>query len=79
MFDAKIKEKGLVNKSDIAGCINNADLNKKVTTLATKAKLQTKQDKIIKLKTFDSSCFHGKSHFEDDGTKSYLIFQPVYR
>ena len=79
MFDAKIKEKGLVNKSDIAGCTNNADLNKKVTTLATKAKLQTKPDKIIKLKTFDSSCFHGKSHFEDDGTKSYLIFQPVYR
>ena len=28
-----------------------------------------------KLKTFDSSYFIGKSHFEEDGTQNYLVFQ----
>ena len=27
----------------------------------------------------DSSCFHGKSYFEDDGIKNYLVFQPIYK
>ena len=31
-----------------------------------------------KLKTFDSSYFTGKSHFEEDGTQNYLVFQPMY-
>ena len=31
------------------------------------------------LKTFDSSYFIGKSHFEEDGTQNYLAFQPMYR
>ena len=30
-----------------------------------------------KLKTFDSSYFVGKSHFEEDGTQNYLVFQPI--
>ena len=30
-----------------------------------------------KLKTFDSSYFIGKSHFEEDGTQDYLVFQPL--
>ena len=32
-----------------------------------------------KLKTFDSSYFIGKSHFEEDGTQNYLIFQLIYK
>ena len=32
-----------------------------------------------KLKTFDSSYFIGKSHFEEDGVQNYLVFQPMYR
>ena len=31
------------------------------------------------LKTFDSSYFISKSHFEEDGTKNYLMLQPMYR
>ena len=73
----KIKQKELVSKSEIAGFINNADLDKKVGTLATKAELKAEQDKITKLKAFDSSYFCGKSHFEDDGTQHYLVFQPM--
>ena len=30
-----------------------------------------------KLKTFDSGYFIGKSHFEEDGTQNYLVFQPM--
>ena len=30
-----------------------------------------------KLKTFDSSYFIGKSHFDKDGTQNYLVFQPI--
>ena len=29
-----------------------------------------------KLKTFDLGYFIDKSHFEDDGTQNYLVFQP---
>ena len=32
-----------------------------------------------KLKTFDSSYFIGKSHFEQDDTQNYLVFQPLCR
>ena len=31
------------------------------------------------LKTFDSSYFIGKSHFEADGVQKYLVFQPIVR
>ena len=66
-LDAKIKQKGLVDKSPIAGFLSNAELDNKVAAL-TKAELKAEQDKIIKLQTFDSSYFRSKSHFEDDGT-----------
>ena len=32
-----------------------------------------------KLKTFDLSYFIAKSHFEEHGTQSCLVFQPMYR
>ena len=31
----------------------------------------------LKAKTFDWSYFIGKSHFEEDGTQNYLVFQPL--
>ena len=35
------------------------------------------RNELKKLKTFDSSYFIGKSHFEEDGTQNYLVFQPI--
>ena len=32
-----------------------------------------------KLQTFDSIYFRGKSHFEEDGSQNYLVFQPMCR
>lgn len=33
----------------------------------------------MKLQTFCSRYFHGKTHCKDDGKQSYLVFRPVYR
>ena len=37
------------------------------------------ENELKKLKTFASSYFIGKSHFEEDGTQNYLVFQPINR
>ena len=37
------------------------------------------EEKITKLQAFDSSCFRGNSHSEDDGTQNYLVLQLVYK
>ena len=47
--------------------------------LPAKAEVKAERDKISKLQAFGSSYFPGKSHFEDDGTQSYLVFQPICR
>ena len=79
IVDNNIKTKNLVDKAAIAGFINNAQLDRKLATLATKAELKAEQDRITKLQAFDLICFRGKSHFENDGAPSYLVFQPINR
>ena len=70
----KIWKNDLAGKSDISGFIANSDLDKKITTLATKAELNSGQDKIVKLEAFDSHYFRGESHFENDGTQNHFEF-----
>ena len=48
-----------------------SSLNKKITQNKTKLF----QYELNKLKTFNLSYFIGKSHFEEDGTQNYLLFQ----
>ena len=79
IIDAKIQAKGLVHKSTISNLVKNSDLNITLATLATKAELKAEQEKIVNPQAFDSSFFCGKSHFEDNGTQNYLVFQPVFR
>ena len=50
-------------------------INRKITKNKTENLLVKNEFK--KLKTFDSSYFIGKSHFEEDGTQNYLVFQPI--
>ena len=45
-----IKQKKLVNKSDISDLVKNSDLNTKLAILAVEAELKAEQDKIMKLK-----------------------------
>ena len=75
---SKIKSEGLVNKSPVAGFINNADLDKKLATLPVKAKLKAENEKILKLQASHLSYFQNESHFvDDDGAENYLVFQSM--
>ena len=51
--------------------------NRKITK--NKSKHLLVENELNKLKTFDSGYFIGKSHFGEDGTENYLVFQPMYR
>ena len=42
-----------------------------------KTKIGSIENELKKLKTFDSSYFTGKSHFEEDGTQNYLVIQQL--
>ena len=50
-------------------------LNRKITENKTDNLLV--KNELNTLKTFDSSYFIGKSHFEEDDTQNYLVFQPI--
>ena len=52
-------------------------LNRKITS--NKIKHSHFENQLKKLKTFYSISCRGKSHFEDDGTQNYLLFQTTYR
>ena len=52
-----------------------SSLNRKITQ--NKAKHLLVENELNNLKTFDSSYFIGKSHFEEDGKQNYLVFQPL--
>ena len=54
-----------------------SSFNKKITENKTKYLLV--QNLLNKLKTFASSYIRGKSHFEEDGARNYLIFQRIIR
>ena len=53
------------------------NLNKKINSNKTKHVLV--ENELKKLQTFDSICFCGKSHFENDGTRNYLVLKTPYR
>ena len=66
---AQIKQKELVNKSDISNLVKSSDLNTQLETLATEWKLKAEQDKIVKLQSHDINYFLGKT-FRDDGPQN---------
>ena len=52
-----------------------SSFNRKITSNISKYLLV--ENELSKLKIFDSSYFIGKSHFDEDGTQNYLVFQPI--
>ena len=64
-----------MTKTDFDNSVSSLD--SKIT--ANKTKKKSSENEFKKLKTFDSSYFRGKSHFEEDGTQNYLVFQPINR
>ena len=62
-----------MTKTDFDNSVSSLD--SKIT--ANKTKKKSSENEFKKLKTFDSNYFRGKSHFEEDGTQNYLVFQPI--
>ena len=75
LFNARLAQVNLITKTAFDAKLSS--LYRKITTNKTKNLLV--ENELNKLKTFDSSYFIGKSHFEEDGTQNYLVFQPMYR
>ena len=63
----------MITKTDFVAKL--LSLNRKITAHKTKDLLV--ENELNKLKSFDSSYFIGKSHFEGDITQNYLVFQPL--
>ena len=75
VFNARLAQANLITKKDFDAKLSS--LNRKIT--ANKSKHLLVENELNKLKTFDSGYFIGKSHFEEDGTQNYLVFQPINR
>ena len=75
VFNARLAQANLITKTDFDAKLSS--LNRKITQ--NKSKHLLVENELNKLKTFDSGYFIGKSHFEEDGTQNYLVFQPMYR
>ena len=75
VFNARLAQANLITKTNFDAKLSN--LNRKITQ--NKSKHLLVKNKLSKLKTFDSGYFIGKSHFGEDGTQNYLVFQPMYR
>ena len=71
IFNVRLAQANLVTKTDFDA--KPSSLNRKIT--ANKTKHLLVENDLKKLKTCDSSYFIGKSHFEEDGTQNYLLFQ----
>ena len=75
VFNARLAQANLITKTNFDAEMSS--LNRKIT--ANKSKHLLVENELKKLKTFDSSYFRGKSHFEENGTQNYLVFQPINR
>ena len=75
VFNARLAQANLITKTDLDAELSS--LNRKITQ--NKLKHLLVENELNKLKTFDPDYFIGKSHFGEDGTQNYLVFQPMYR
>ena len=69
VFNARLPPANLVTKTDFDNIVSG--LNNTIAANKTKKNIE---NKLKKLKTFDSSYYIDKSNFEEDGTQNYLVF-----
>ena len=73
VFNARLAQANLITKTDFGD--NLPSLSRKITQNKTKHLLV--ENELNKLKTFDSSYFTGKGHFEEVGTQNNSVFHPL--
>ena len=71
-FAARFRKAILVTMRDFDDKLS--DPNRKI--VLNKTKHLVTENELKKLKTLDSSYFHSKINFEDDGKQKWLLFQP---
>ena len=64
-----------MTKTDFDNTVSSLNMEIEVD----KTKMVSIENELKMLRTFDLSYFRGKSHFEEDGTQNYLMFQPISR
>ena len=74
-FATRLAQANLITKTDFDAKLSS--LNRKITSNKTRDLLI--ENELKKLKTFDSSYFRGQSHFEDDVTQNWLVFQSIHK
>ena len=65
----------LVKKTDFDHKLSS--LNRKI--VSNKAKELAIENKLKKLKAFDSNYYNGKKYFNEDGIQNYLVFQSILK
>ena len=74
-FAARLAQANLITKTGFDAKLSS--LNSKITS--NKIKDLLVENQLKKLKLFDLGYFIGKSHFDEDGTQNYLVFQPILK
>ena len=79
IFNARLAQVNLIINTDFD--VKLSRLNRKITQNKLKHLLieneLNKSIQIILIQIFDSNYFIGKSHFDEDGTQNYLVFQTI--
>ena len=69
----RLAQANLITKTDSHAKLLR--INRKIIQHKTENALV--KNELNKLKTSDSDYFMGKSHFKENGTQNYLVFQPL--
>ena len=75
VFNTRLTQANLITKTNFDAKLSR--FNRKITP--NKSKHLLVENELKKLKIFDLSYFIGKSHFKEDGTENYLVFQSMHR
>ena len=80
VFDARLAQANLITKTDFDAKL--LSLNRKITANKNTSLLVENELKTLKIYFYlicNKSYLTGKSHFEEDDTQNYLVFQPISR
>ena len=75
VFSVRLAHAKLVTKKDFDKRVSSLDSK----ILVNKPKNDSIENELKKQKTFNSGYFIGKSHFEEDSSQTFLVFQPINR